>query len=58
MTEEKTLWMMMPITSTRMVQMLMAMHFEEDAKSIIPIKPMVYLTVPVKMKKGTSVRLG
>ena len=35
--------------------LLMAMNFDYEANSIIFVNPMVYLTVPVKMRKGTSV---
>ena len=36
----------------------MAMNFDEEANAIILVKPMVYLTSPVKMKKGDFVLLG
>ena len=35
-----------------------AMNFDEDSNSIIPVKPIVYLTAPIKMKKGDFVLLG
>lgn len=40
------------------VKLMMALHHDEEANSIIPVKPMVYLTVPIKMKKGDFVLLG
>ena len=40
------------------VKMEMAMSYDEEANSIIPVKPMVYLVAPVKMKKGDFVLLG
>ena len=39
------------------VKILMSMTFDE-ANSIISVKPMVHLTVQVKMRKGTCVCLG
>ena len=32
-----------------------AMNCDREANSIIPVKPMVYLPVPVQMKKGNAV---
>lgn len=40
------------------VKLVMTMHFDEDANTIVPVKPMVYLTHPIKMKKGDFVLLG
>ena len=40
------------------VKLVMTMHFDEEANSIIPVKPMVYLVAPIKMKKGDFVLLG
>ena len=40
------------------VKLVMTMHFDEEANSIIPAKPMVYLVAPVEMKKGDFVLLG
>ena len=40
------------------VKMMMAMNFDEEANSIIPVKPMVYLTESIKMKKGQFILLG
>ena len=40
------------------VKLVMTMHYDEEANSIIPVKPMLYLTHPIKMKKGTWVLLG
>ena len=39
-------------------RMEMAMHVDEEANSTSLVKPMVCLTVPVKMKKGKFVLLG
>ena len=40
------------------LKLVMTMHYDEEANSIIPVKPMVYLTHPIKMSKGTFVLLG
>ena len=40
------------------VKLMMTMHYDEEANTIIPVKPMVYLTHPIKMSKGTFVLLG
>jgi len=40
------------------IKLMMTMHYDEEANSIIPAKPMVYLTEPIKMKKGDFVLLG
>ena len=40
------------------VHLMMTMHYDEEANSIIPVKPMVYLVAPIKMKKGDFVLLG
>ena len=40
------------------VKLMMALHHDEEANSIIPVKPMVYLTHPIKMTKGSFVLLG
>ena len=40
------------------LKLMMTMHYDEEANSIIPVKPMVYLTHPIKMSKGTFVLLG
>ena len=40
------------------VKLMPTMHYDEEANSIIPVKPMVYLTHPIKMSKGTFVLLG
>ena len=36
----------------------MTMHYDEEANSIIPVKPMVYLVAPSKMKEGDFVLLS
>ena len=36
----------------------MAMTFDDEANSIISLKPMVYLIWPAKMKKGDCVLFG
>ena len=38
--------------------MVPAMNFDEEANAIIPVKPIVYLTTPIKMKKDDFVLLG
>ena len=40
------------------IKLMMTMHYDEDANSIIPAKPMVYLTAPIQMKKGDFILLG
>ena len=40
------------------VKMRTAMNVDEEANSIIPVKPMVLLTVPVKMQHDKFVLLG
>ena len=40
------------------LKLVMTMHYDEEANSIIPVKPMVYLVAPIKMKKGDFVLLG
>ena len=40
------------------VRMVPAMNFDEEANAIIPVKPIVYLTTPIKMKKDDFVLLG
>ena len=40
------------------VKLVMTMHYDEEANTIIPVKPMVYLTHSIKMKKGDFVLLG
>ena len=40
------------------VKLIMTMHYDDEANSIIPVKPMVYLVAPIKMKKGDFVLLG
>ena len=40
------------------LKLMMTMHYDEESNSIIPVKPMVYATHPIKMKKGTFVLLG
>ena len=40
------------------VKMVVAMNFDEGANTIIPVKPVVYLTEPIKMDKGDFILLG
>ena len=40
------------------VKLVMTMHYDEEANTIVPVKPMVYLTHPIKLKKGEFVLLG
>ena len=40
------------------VKLVMTMHYDEENNTIIPVKPMVYLVAPIKMKKGEFVLLG
>ena len=40
------------------VKLVMAMHYDEEAHAIIPAKPQVYLSEPIKMKTGDIVLLG
>ena len=40
------------------LKLVMTMHYDEEANSIIPVKPQVYLTHPIKMTKGSFVLLG
>ena len=40
------------------VKLVMAMHYDEEANSIVPAKPMAYLNHPIKMSKGTFILLG
>ena len=41
-----------------MTHQAMIKHEDEEVNSIIPVKPMVYLTAPIKLKKGEFVLLG
>ena len=40
------------------VKMVVAMNFDEGANTIIPVKPVVYLTEPINMEKGDFILLG
>ena len=40
------------------VKLMMTIHYDEESNSMIPVKPMVYLTHPIKMTKGSFVLLG
>ena len=40
------------------VKLMMTMHYDEEANTIVPFKPMVYLTHSIKLKKGEFVLLG
>ena len=40
------------------VKLGMTMNYDEEANSIIPAKPIVFLTHPIKMTKGSFVLLG
>ena len=47
-----------PAAIARRAKMEMAMHVDEEATSLIIVKPMVYLTVPAHMEKGNFGRRG
>ena len=40
------------------IKLVMTMHYDEEANTIIPVKPMVYVVHPIKMKKDSFVLLG
>jgi hypothetical protein len=40
------------------VRLVAGLAYEEEFNSIIPVKPVIFLTHSIKMKKGDVVRLG
>eukprot|EP00972_Heterocapsa_arctica_P077335 11406090-Heterocapsa_arctica.AAC.1 len=40
------------------VRMVPGLAYDEEHNTIIPVKPIIFLTHPIKMKKGDVVRLG
>ena len=40
------------------VRMVPGLAYDDEHNSIIPVKPVIFLTHPIKMKKGDVVRLG
>ena len=40
------------------VRMVPGLAYDDEHNSIIPVKPVIFLTHPIKMKKGEVVRLG